>query len=119
MALACQEKTSPIDRKMYKKPIFVLTHEVLTGDPLVPAFGFNRKCQRLTRPDGRDLQSALNKEIKSAANVSRRNLSEFLELASEMRIKPEIQEFALEEANQALVELKTRRIPGAKVLRIG
>ncbi len=61
----------------------------------------------------------LEKEIKSVANVSRRDLSEFLTLAAEMRIKPEIQEFALEEANQALVELKTRRIRGAKVLRIG
>ena len=60
----------------------------------------------------------LEKEIKSVANVSRRDLSEFLALAAEMRIKPEIQEFALEEANQALVELKTRRIRGAKVLRI-
>lgn len=61
----------------------------------------------------------LEKEIKSVANVSRRDLSEFLALAAEMRIKPEIQEFTLEEANQALVELKTRRIRGAKVLRIG
>ena len=61
----------------------------------------------------------LEKEIKSVANVSRRDVSEFLALAAEMRIKPEIQEFALEEANEALVELKTRRILGAKVLRIG
>ncbi len=60
----------------------------------------------------------LEKEIKSVANVSRRDVSEFLALAAEMRIKPEIQEFALEEANQALFELKTRRIRGAKVLRI-
>jgi len=61
----------------------------------------------------------MEKEIKSVANVSRKDLSEFLVLAAEMRIKPEIQEFALEEANRALVELKTRRIRGAKVLRIG
>ena len=60
----------------------------------------------------------LEKEIKSVANVSRRDVSEFLALAAEMRIKPEIQEFALEEANEALVELKTRKIRGAKVLRI-
>jgi len=33
-------------------------------------------------------------------------------------IKPEVQEFALEEANQALMELRTRKIRGAKVLRI-
>jgi propanol-preferring alcohol dehydrogenase len=60
----------------------------------------------------------LEKEIKSVANVSRRDLREFLALAAEMHIKPEIQEFALEEANQALVELKTRKIRGAKVLKI-
>jgi len=60
----------------------------------------------------------MEKEIKSVANVSRRDVSEFLALASEMSIKPEIQEFALEEANEALVELKSRKIRGAKVLRI-
>jgi len=61
----------------------------------------------------------LEKEIKTVANVSRRDLSEFLTLAAEMGIKPEVQEFQLEEANRALVELKTRKIRGAKVLRIG
>jgi propanol-preferring alcohol dehydrogenase len=60
----------------------------------------------------------LEKEIKSVANVSRKDVSEFLSLAAEMGIKPEIQEFALEEANEALVELKTRGVRGAKVLRI-
>ncbi len=58
------------------------------------------------------------KEIKSVANVSRRDVGEFLQLAAEMGIKPEIQEFPLEEANTALVELKERKIRGAKVLRI-
>jgi len=60
----------------------------------------------------------LEKEIKSVANVSRRDVSEFLVLAAEMRIKPEIQEFALKEANAALIELRTRGIRGAKVLKI-
>jgi propanol-preferring alcohol dehydrogenase len=60
----------------------------------------------------------LEKEIKSVANVARRDVSEFLELAAEIPIKPEVQEFTLEEANKALVELKTRKIRGAKVLRI-
>ena len=60
----------------------------------------------------------LEKEIKSVANVSRRDVSEFLALAAEMGIRPEVQEFALEEANEALVELKTKRVRGAKVLRI-
>jgi propanol-preferring alcohol dehydrogenase len=60
----------------------------------------------------------LEKEIKSVANVTRADVSEFLKLAAEMRIKPEVQEFALEDANRALTELKTTRIRGAKVLRI-
>ncbi len=60
----------------------------------------------------------LEKEIKSVANVTRRDVREFLELAAEIPIKPEVQEFALEEANKALVELKMRKIRGAKVLRL-
>lgn len=60
----------------------------------------------------------LEKEIKSVANVTRRDVSEFLELAAEIPVKPEVQEFTLTEANEALVELKTRKIRGAKVLRI-
>ena len=60
----------------------------------------------------------MEKEIKSVANVSRRDVSEFLTLAADMHIKPEIQEFPLEDANEALLELKDRKIRGAKVLRI-
>ncbi|UCC64211.1 MAG: zinc-dependent alcohol dehydrogenase family protein [Anaerolineae bacterium] len=60
----------------------------------------------------------LEKEIKSVANVTRDDVREFLTLAAEMGIKPEVQEFPLQEANEALVELKTRKIRGAKVLRI-
>ncbi len=60
----------------------------------------------------------LEKEIKSVANVARRDIGEFLELAAEIPIKPEIQEYSLEDANKALVELKERKIRGAKVLRI-
>jgi propanol-preferring alcohol dehydrogenase len=58
----------------------------------------------------------LEKKIKSVANVTRRDISEFLELAAQIPIRPEVQEFALEEANMALVELKERKIRGAKVL---
>ncbi len=59
------------------------------------------------------------KEIKSTANVSKKDVSEFLALAAAAGIKPEFQEYALEDANQALLELKTRKIRGAKVLKIG
>lgn len=60
----------------------------------------------------------LEKEIKTVANVARNDVSEFLQLAAEMQIQPEVQEFRLEEANQALIELKQKKIRGAKVLRI-
>ena len=58
----------------------------------------------------------MEKEIKSVANVARRDVTEFLELAAEIPFIPEVQEFALEEANVALLELKERKIQGAKVL---
>jgi propanol-preferring alcohol dehydrogenase len=56
------------------------------------------------------------KEIKSVANVQRRDVSEFLELAADIPIKPEIETYPLDAANQALQELKNKRIRGAKVL---
>jgi len=60
----------------------------------------------------------LEKEIKSVANVARRDISEFLDIAAEMKIRPEVEEYALDDANRALNELKMGRIRGAKVLRI-
>jgi propanol-preferring alcohol dehydrogenase len=60
----------------------------------------------------------MEKEIKSVANVERRDVSEFLQLASEIPIKPDYIEFPLEEANRALMEMKAGNIRGAKVLRI-
>ncbi len=61
----------------------------------------------------------LEKEIKSVANVTRQDVEEFLALAAEIPIRPEVQVYGLEEANQALIELKERKIRGAKVLIIG
>lgn len=58
------------------------------------------------------------KEIKSVANITRRDVSEFLSLAAAMELKPEVQVFALEQANEALLELKNQKIRGAKVLKI-
>ncbi len=58
------------------------------------------------------------KTIKSVANVSRQDVREFLTLAADAKIRPEIEEFDLVDANRALIELKTKRIRGGKVLRI-
>jgi propanol-preferring alcohol dehydrogenase len=60
----------------------------------------------------------MEKEIKSVANVTRRDVREFLELAAEIPIRPEIEEYELVEANRALADLKTRHVRGAKVLKI-
>jgi propanol-preferring alcohol dehydrogenase len=60
----------------------------------------------------------MEKEIKSVANVTRQDVREFLQLVAEANIKPEYQEYVLEDANQALLELKQGKIRGAKVLHI-
>jgi propanol-preferring alcohol dehydrogenase len=60
----------------------------------------------------------MEKEIKSVANVTRSDVKDFLNLASKIPLKPETQIYNLEDANQALVELKTRKIRGAKVLKL-
>ena len=60
----------------------------------------------------------MEKEIKSVANVARNDVSEFLSLAAEMHITPEVEEFSLKDANRALIELKAAKIRGAKVLRM-
>lgn len=60
----------------------------------------------------------LEKEIKSVANVARRDVVEFLKIASEIPIRPEVQEYPLEEANRAIVDLKGGSVRGAKILRV-
>ena len=60
----------------------------------------------------------MEKEIKSVANVTRQDVREFLDLAARAEIRPDFQEYDLEDANQALVEMKQGKIRGAKVLRI-
>jgi propanol-preferring alcohol dehydrogenase len=60
----------------------------------------------------------LEKEIKTVANVTRRDAEEFLGLAAQMDIAAETHVFKLEEANKALVELKSGKTRGSKVLKI-
>ncbi len=60
----------------------------------------------------------MEKEVKSVANITRQDVNDFLKVASDIPILPDIQEYKLEDANAALLELKDRKIRGAKVLRI-
>ena len=60
----------------------------------------------------------LEKEIKSVANITRRDAEDFLSLAAEIPISPKVREFNLEQANEALNLLKQGKIQGAAVLRM-
>jgi propanol-preferring alcohol dehydrogenase len=60
----------------------------------------------------------MEKEIKSVANVTRRDVGEFLDLAASMALVPEVQEYPLADANRALRELRQAHVRGAKVLRV-
>jgi propanol-preferring alcohol dehydrogenase len=59
------------------------------------------------------------RELKSVANVARQDALEFLPLAAEIGITPEVQEFSLDLVNEALVLLKQGQMQGAGVLKIG
>ncbi len=60
----------------------------------------------------------LEKEIKSVANVTRKDAEEFLPLAAEIPIVPTIEEFPLEQANEVLRSIKNSGLRAAAVLRV-
>jgi propanol-preferring alcohol dehydrogenase len=60
----------------------------------------------------------LEREIKSVANVTRKDAEEFLPLAAKIPIVPTIEEFPLEQANEVLLRIKHSQLRAAGVLRI-
>jgi propanol-preferring alcohol dehydrogenase len=60
----------------------------------------------------------LEKEIKSVANVTRRDAEEFLPLAARIPIVPTIEQFPLTHANEVLGLIKNSRLRAAAVLKI-
>ena len=60
----------------------------------------------------------LEKEIKSVANVTRRDAEEFLPLAAQVPIVPIVEEFGLVEANEVLIRLKHSKLRAAAVLKV-
>ncbi len=60
----------------------------------------------------------MEREIKTVANVTQHDIREFLPIAADIPLRPEVTTYGLEEANQALVELKRGGVKGAKVLVI-
>jgi len=61
----------------------------------------------------------LEKEVKSVANVTRKDAEEFLPLAAKIPIVPTVEEFALEQANEVLYKIKHSQLKAAAVLKIG
>ncbi|MCX8117395.1 MAG: zinc-dependent alcohol dehydrogenase family protein [Desulfobacterota bacterium] len=58
------------------------------------------------------------KEVKSVANLTRKDAENFLLLAARIPILPEVQAFEWTEANRALLLLKEGKVRGSGVLRI-
>lgn len=108
-----------IDTTPVWKPVVHALFDLLPGGRLVI---------NAIRKEGHDQEELLRldyerhlwmeKEIKSVANVTRKDIIDFLKIAEKIPIRPEVQEYSLQDANKALMELKNRKIRGAKVLRI-
>ncbi|MGD0572170.1 MAG: zinc-dependent alcohol dehydrogenase family protein [Sedimentisphaerales bacterium] len=60
----------------------------------------------------------LEREIKSVANVTRKDAEEFLPLAAQIPIVPTIEEFPLEQANEVLLRIKQSKLKAAGVLKV-
>ncbi|MGA3014170.1 MAG: zinc-dependent alcohol dehydrogenase family protein [Bacteroidales bacterium] len=58
----------------------------------------------------------MEKEIKSVANVTSHDVRSFIQIAANMQFKPEVEIYPFENANQAIMDIKHRKIKGAKVL---
>jgi len=57
--------------------------------------------------------------MRSVANSTRRDATEFLELAAKIPIRTEVETYPLEEANKVLLHLKRGAVRGAAVLQVG
>jgi propanol-preferring alcohol dehydrogenase len=58
------------------------------------------------------------REIKSVANLTRRDGEELLEIAPKVPVKTEIARYSLEKANEALIDLRNGKLQGAAVLKM-
>lgn len=100
--------------------------------PLVDALANLRPAGRLVvnaiRKEDQDKEALLSlnyhehlwmeKEIKSVANITGADIEEFLAVAAAIPLRPETEAYPLEEANQALLDLKFAPVRGAKVLLV-
>jgi len=60
----------------------------------------------------------MEREVKSVANVTADDIRAFLPAAADVPLRPEVETFPLEKANEALLALRRGNLRGAKVLRM-
>ncbi len=60
----------------------------------------------------------MEKEVKTVANVSRRDVEEFLGIAANYSVKPEVTLYKLEQVNEAIRDLKRAVLRGSAVLKM-
>jgi propanol-preferring alcohol dehydrogenase len=96
-----------------------------SGDVVVAALGGLRKggvvainAIHLDRVPEFDYDSLLwgERQLRSVANMTRADASDFLKLAAEIGLKPQVTLFHLDQANEALAAVKRDSINGAAVL---
>jgi len=96
-----------------------------SGDVVVAALGSLRKggvvainAIHLDRMPQFDYDSLLwgERQIRSVTNMTRADARDFLKLAAELRLRPRVTVFSLEQANEALWAIKNDAIDGAAVI---
>ncbi len=56
------------------------------------------------------------RQLRSVANMTRNDARDFLALAAQINLKPQVTTFSLEEANEALIAVKNDAVDGAAVI---
>jgi propanol-preferring alcohol dehydrogenase len=114
------------------EPLSAIIDTTPVWKPVIESLGFLKAGGRLVinaiRKEDKDKEQLLKldyqqhlwmeKEIKSVANITARDIEEFLQIADVMNLKPTVTTYPLEDANKALLELKRGTSNGAKVLII-
>ena len=96
-----------------------------SGDVVVAALASLRKggvvainAIHLDRIPQFDYDSLLwgERQLRSVANMTRQDAHDFLEIAAEIDLRPKVTQFALDQANEALLAVKRDAIDGAAVI---
>ena len=96
-----------------------------SGDVVIAALGSLRKggivavnAIHLDRIPPFDYDRLLwgERQIRSVANMTREDAKDFLRLAAEIQLRPKVTTFSLDQANEALLAVKSDRIDGSAVI---